>query len=70
MPEAIGDELYRIVPGPHDIQNRVRQLYVCKLPAATYIVDLAADTLAQDHIDRPAIILHVEPIPDVLSLAI
>src|SRR5712691_11116918 len=67
-------------PVPHRLDQRLglaeepedpaRQVGVLDLGAAPDVVDLTVAAPVQDQIDRLAVVEHVEPVPDVLAVAV
>ena len=54
----------------HDSQNRFDNIYIALLIVTADIVDLAYPAVMNNEIDSAAVILNIEPVADIESLAV
>ena len=62
-----GDEVLALVQLVHD---QLHDVDVRHLVVAAHVVDFADAALAEDQVDGLAVVLHIEPVADVLALAV
>src|SRR5436309_14752008 len=55
---------------PKQLEDRLGHLLVGPLVARSDVIDLTRRALSQDQIDRPAVVLHIEPIALLKPIAI
>ena len=63
----VGDEALRLA------QLLTDELYNVDVPhlvVAAHVIHLTHTALADDEVDGPAVVLHIQPVPDVQSLAV